>query len=309
MSLVAFAEQWRAAQTFDYTTRERIGGRLRVHIYPYFDGRSLASLKPSDIQGWLRWMQDANVAQNYRVLLFTHLASILNAAVDDKRILENPCHAKSVSRPRADQTKIEVWSHERAYAVRDALPDRYKIAVTIGAGCGLRQGEVFGLSPEDVDPETETVNVVRQVRLVDHKPVFAPPKRGKTRSVPLPAGVARALDDYAREFEPTELTLPWMHPGGRSQCGCTWSTTGGTRAGEPRSTGRCGGRRLSGPESPSRPGRTACTRCGTCTPRSCSTRASRSRHSLSTSGTPTLGSPCGSTPTCCRPAMSARGAR
>jgi integrase len=215
MSLVAFAEEWRKAQTFDYTTRERIGGRLRVHIYPYFDGRSLASLKPGDVQGWLRWLQDDNVSQNYRVLLFTHLASILNAAVDDKRILANPCHAKSVSRPRVDETKIEVWSHERAYAVRAALPGRYKIAVTIGAGCGLRQGEVFGLSPDDVDPETETVNVVRQVRLVENKPVFAPPKRGKTRSVPLPAGVATALEEYAREFEPTEITLPWLHPGGR----------------------------------------------------------------------------------------------
>ncbi|HEU5472045.1 MAG TPA: site-specific integrase [Actinophytocola sp.] len=215
MSVQTFGEQWRAAQTFDYTTRERIGGRLRVHVYPYFEGRSLASVKPTDIQGWVRWLQDNGVSQNYRVLLFTHLASILNAAIDDKRILINPCHAKSVSRPRADQAKIEVWSHQRAHAVREALPDRYKIVVTLGAGCGLRQGEVFGLSPDDVDPEGETVNVVRQVRLVNNRPVFAPPKRGKTRSVPLPAGVAKALESYAKEFEPVELTLPWLHPGGK----------------------------------------------------------------------------------------------
>lgn len=214
MSLREFAEQWRAAQTFDYTTRDRIGGRLKVQVYPFFEGRSIGSVRPSDIQAWQRWLQDRGVSQNYRVLLFTHVASIFNAAIDDKRILENPCHAKSVSRPRVEQKTIEVWSHERAWAMHAALADRFKIVVPVGAGCGLRQGEVFGLSPDDLDREAEVVNVVRQIRLVENKPVFAPPKRGKTRSVPLPSRVARELDEYAKRFPPTELTLPWLHPGG-----------------------------------------------------------------------------------------------
>jgi integrase len=214
MSVKEFAEQWRAAQTFDYTTRDRIGGRLRVQVYPFFEGRSIGSVRPVDIQGWQRWLQDRGVSQNYRVLLFTHVASIFNAAIDDKRILENPCHAKSVTRPRVEQKKIEVWSHERAWAVRTALAERFKIAVIVGAGCGLRQGEVFGLSPDDLDRDAEVVNVVRQIRLVENKPVFAPPKRGKTRSVPLPSRVARELDEYSKKFPPTELTLPWLHPGG-----------------------------------------------------------------------------------------------
>jgi integrase len=214
MSLQEFAERWRAAQTFDYTTRDRIGGRLRVQVYPFFEGRSVGAVRPADIQAWQRWLQDRGVSQNYRVLLFTHVASIFNAAIDDKRILENPCHAKSVTRPRVEPKKIEVWSHERAWAVRAALPDRFKIAVPVGAGLGLRQGEVFGLSPDDLDREAEVVNVVRQIRLVENKPVFAPPKRGKTRSVPLSSRVSRELDEYALRFEPTELTLPWMHPGG-----------------------------------------------------------------------------------------------
>lgn len=215
ISVQEFAEKWRAAQTFDYTTRDRIGGRLKVQVYPFFEGRSVGSVRPSDIQGWQRWLQDRGISQNYRVLLFTHVATIFNAAVDDKRILENPCHAKSVTRPRAEQKKIEVWSHERARAVRAALPDRYRIVVPVGAGCGLRQGEVFGLSPDDLDREAEEINIVRQIRIVENKPVFAPPKRGKTRSVPLSSRVAAELDAYAQRFPPTTLTLPWLHPGGK----------------------------------------------------------------------------------------------
>ena len=56
--------------------------------------------------------------------------------------------------------------------------------------------------------------LVRQVRLVGNQPVFAPSKRGKTRTAPLPGAVLRELDAYAERFPPTELTLPWVHPGG-----------------------------------------------------------------------------------------------
>ena len=55
--------------------------------------------------------------------------------------------------------------------------------------------------------------------LVENKPVFAPPKRGKTRTVPLSARVARELDEYAERFEPATLTLPWLHPGRRAHHG------------------------------------------------------------------------------------------
>ncbi|PPK70265.1 tyrosine-type recombinase/integrase [Actinokineospora auranticolor] len=214
MGFVSFASQWVDSQTFDYTTRERISGRLRVHLYPFFEKKSLGAIKPGEVQAWLRELQDRAVSVNYRVLLFTHLASILNAAVDDRRILENPCHARSVTRPQVERRRIAVWSTSRASAVQDALPDRFKIAVPMGAGFGLRQGEIFGLSPDDLDREAEAVNVVRQVRLVGNQPVFAPPKRGKTRSAPLAGGLLRVLDTYMERFPPTTLTLPWLHPGG-----------------------------------------------------------------------------------------------
>src|SRR5947208_3519117 len=61
------------------------GRRLRVHIYPYFESPSLGPLKPN-VQGWLRWSGHHGVAE-LPLAAFTHLGSILNAAIDDKRIL------------------------------------------------------------------------------------------------------------------------------------------------------------------------------------------------------------------------------
>ena len=65
-------------------------------------------------------------------------------------IRENPCHARTVVRPRPVPPTIVPWSRARIVAMRLAMADRYKIVMVLGAGCGLRQGELFGVSPDDL---------------------------------------------------------------------------------------------------------------------------------------------------------------
>jgi integrase len=93
---------------------------------------------------------------------------------------------------------------------RSALPDRYQALVNVAAGCGLRQGEGFGLAVEDVDFLGGVVHVVRQVTLLrPSRPVFAPPKGGKEREVPLPESVAFALAGHLKRHPAARITLPW----------------------------------------------------------------------------------------------------
>lgn len=95
-------------------------------------------------------------------------------------------------------------------AVRAALPEEYRALVSVAAGLGLRQGEAFGLAVEDVDFLGGVVHVVRQVKLLQrHRPVFAPPKGGKERDVPLPESVAFALAAHLKHHPATKVTLPW----------------------------------------------------------------------------------------------------
>ncbi|MFE5793224.1 hypothetical protein ACFQ8C_11705 [Streptomyces sp. NPDC056503] len=49
--------------------------------------------------------------------------------------------------PKAPDGQREAWALETAQRVRDVINPRYRIAVVVALGCGLRQGEVFGLSP------------------------------------------------------------------------------------------------------------------------------------------------------------------
>ncbi|MGH3897969.1 MAG: tyrosine-type recombinase/integrase [Pseudonocardiaceae bacterium] len=214
ISFESYAEAWLASQTFDESSRENVAIRLRKHTYPRLGQLPLASITPTQIRTWDRELQERGLAARYRQGIFTYVEAVLSAAVDDGRIRTNPCKARSVSRPRVPPRKIKPWSAERVRAVHDALPDRYKVALMLGAGLGLRQGETFGLAVDDVDFVRQVVHVTRQVKIVGSRRCFGPPKGGEPRQVPLPESVALVLAEHIRCFPPVAVTLPWQSPRG-----------------------------------------------------------------------------------------------
>lgn len=220
-----YAEQWLAAQTFDVTSLQNAEMHLRRHVYPMIGSKQLRHIKPSTIQAWLRTL---DMSGTYKRMVFGDVSSIMNAAVDDDLIAKNPCRAGSVRAPKKDTHKIVPWPAERIAAVTTTLPGRYQISATLGAGLGLRQGEIFGLSPDDVDFLRGKVEVLRQVReFADGRLSFRPPKGGKTRTIPLPESVALRLSAHMQHFPPVEVTLPWGTPDGEPVTVSLFLTTEG----------------------------------------------------------------------------------
>jgi integrase len=210
-----YGEEWLAGRTFDESTREAVKSRLAVHVYPEIGDRELAAIRPSHIQAWLRGLQQRLAPRYVRVIL-ANVSAIFAAAVDDERIVKNPCRASSVRPPRSDFERIEPWLEEHVRTVRDALPERYRLIVTLAAGLGLRQGEVFGLAVDDIDFLRRVVHVRRQVKIVASSLVFAPPKGGKIRDVPMSRAVAFELAAHIAAYPPCEVTLPWRTRQGAS---------------------------------------------------------------------------------------------
>jgi integrase len=199
----AFSEEWLAAQTFDDSTRPAVESRLRAHILPTFGDLEVRAIKPSRIQAWIRGRQESCAPRYFRVML-ANLSSIFGAAVEDGLIARNPCASRAVRAPRSPQAKVIPWPATHVAAVITAHPDRWRAVPIVAAGCGLRQGEVFGLQVEDVDFLGRTVHVRHQIKLVGGDLRLAPPKGGKTRDVPLPEPVALALAEHLRQHPPVE---------------------------------------------------------------------------------------------------------
>ncbi|MEW1720752.1 site-specific integrase [Streptomyces sp. NPDC093109] len=209
-----YGEKWIAALTTDPTTRVPVAVQLRLHAFPYMGSRPLDSFQPEHIREWLSELEQAVPASSYRRVIFASVSSVLSAAVDDSLLAKNPCKVRSVRAPERGMPRVRPWSAERVFAVRAALPERYRAMTDIGGGCGLRQGEIFGLPDDEVNYGTGWVRVANQVKVVNGHLVFAPPKRGKERDVPLPDHVARAIKQHRKDFPPVKVTLPWLRPNG-----------------------------------------------------------------------------------------------
>jgi integrase len=194
-----FADSWLAARTFNESSREATEIRLRLHAYPYLGNRELRALRPSVMQAWLRQL-NATLATRYVRVIFANVSAVLSAAVDDGLIARNPCRAGSVRAPRIDARKVEPWTPEQVLAVTSALPRRYQAVAVIAAGCGLRQGEAFGVRTRDIDFLRRRVLVEQQVKVIYGKIVIDAPKGGKTRAVPLPESVGEGLAEHLRLY-------------------------------------------------------------------------------------------------------------
>ncbi len=121
------------------------------------------------------------------------LAGIFKAAVRDRRIVASPCEGTRL--PKVHRQRIEPMALEAVEALTEAIPERYRALVTLAAGTGLRQGEIFGLTVDRIDFLRRQLTVDRQlVTMPDRAPYLAPPKtQASVRVVPLPQVVVDAV--------------------------------------------------------------------------------------------------------------------
>lgn len=114
-------------------------------------------------------------------------------APDDEQIVKNPCRAASARRTKATQRKVKPREAQNVVDVRDAMSERYRIAVILASGLGLRQGEAFWPIPR-----RRRLRAWRSYRAVAGKGVrrqrvgVRAPEGRKTRAVPLPGSVRDA---------------------------------------------------------------------------------------------------------------------
>ena len=179
---------WQAAQVGRDATLSLIDNSVRLHIVPTFGSRPMASVRPSDVQGWVKALSakyaPGTVRNHYEVL-----ARIFSAAVDDRLVPVSPC--RNISLPRKDDSEVTPPTIEEVSRVVKAMPDRYRAAAVLLAGSGIRIGEMLGLRVSDVSFDFRSIRVERQ-RL--QSGLIGPPKSAKsTRTVPLGQVVLDAI--------------------------------------------------------------------------------------------------------------------
>ena len=198
-------ERWRTAQLFRPGTAERVERTLRLHIYPVIGKLPLSHVRASHIQ---RWATELDLAPSSSRVAYSYLVSMFTAAVRDRAIAVSPC--TGITLPTAQDSEEAILTPAQVHAVAEEMLARFRAGVYLGAGCGLRGGEVLGLELNHVDFLRREVHVRQQLTVVTGGgPYIGPPKtRASRRTVELPKVTADALARHLEEYpvRPVEIT-------------------------------------------------------------------------------------------------------
>ncbi|MFE6332979.1 tyrosine-type recombinase/integrase [Streptomyces sp. NPDC057798] len=182
---------------------------FRIHVNPILGRRTVASLKPSDIE---KWVADRSkvLAPSTLKTYFGYLKAALQRAVRDGLIARNPCDG--VRTPTVRTAEIRPLHPLVVHALVQASPDRYRTPVLTAAGSGLRFGELFGLELEHIDLQRGEIHVRQAlVELDKGKPFIGPTKTHESvRTVHLAPFVVAAIKAHLEAFPPVPVMI-WDH--------------------------------------------------------------------------------------------------
>ncbi len=191
---------WLARQThLKPSTRRAVESAWRLHVKPRWGAVAVSDLRRTAVQSWISALGEAysatTVARAHGVL-----ASLMDDAVDDRRVLANV--ARGVNLPRKVRREHVYLTHTQVAALA-AAAGRHETLVLVFAYCGLRWGEAAGLRVRDVDTLRRRLTIQQNAVEVGSKIIVGTPKTHERRSVPFPGflveGLAAACEGKARD--------------------------------------------------------------------------------------------------------------
>jgi integrase len=217
----SYAERWRVSQVHRAATAAQIEKNLRLHVYPRIGERPIGSIRPSEIQALVKSLtvdtEDRKGLSPATVeIVFVWLSTVFKAAVVDRVIPVTPC--QQIALPVVEEKHVTPLPAETVVKLIDAVPDRYRALIVLGAGSGMRISEALGLTKDRVDWPRRTVTVNRQLVGIDgDSPVFGPVKNTKNRprTIPLPEVVLLELSAHLARFGEGPDGLMFTGPRGR----------------------------------------------------------------------------------------------
>lgn len=246
-TLDAYLADWLTAHgpSVRESTRVSYAGHITNHITPLLGGIYVGKLRPGDVRRLVADRSKAGLSPATVSRIVTTLHIALQAAVDERAILDNP--VDGVRLPRVEREPVDALSPVHAAAIVEACRGTFIDAlVVLLLGSGMRLGEALGLDWGDVRLDQGFVVVrrsktsVRAIpinddavealrahhreakRVGDREPVFLAPKpphgrlRGTTVSHALPrflehAGLPRMAPHALRHGAATLMVAANVH--------------------------------------------------------------------------------------------------
>jgi integrase len=202
---------WSKRQPWRNSSRESVETAFRIHILPALGARPLGAIRRGDVESWAAGLP---IAATTARKVVQYLGTMFEAAVADGLVPANP--TRGAKRPRIDAEPVVPFTADELDRLWEATPDWFRVALTLGAMCGLRQGEAAGLTVDRLDLPRRTLTVDRQLVSPSSGPAFfGPPKTARShRRVPLADVAVTYLASHLEHFGTGEHGLV-LHDNGQ----------------------------------------------------------------------------------------------
>lgn len=195
---------WLANQTHlkpsSYTPLETA---WRLPIEPEWGSRRIGEIRHSEVRAWVtRFTANDGKTRSASVVIRAYgvLAAILDVAVLDRRIANNP--ARGVKLPRKGKKRRAYLSPKQVELLAHHS-DENAVMVYVLAYSGIRWGEAIGLRLHSLDMLRRRLLIEENAVLIGSKVHVGTPKTHERRSVPFPRFLSEHL---ARHLKASDAT-------------------------------------------------------------------------------------------------------
>lgn len=179
----------------------------------------MSEIRPRDIITWQNKMinyrdKDGNqYSPVYLKTLHNQLSAIFNHAVRYYGLHNNPA-AKVGNMGKSKNKEMQVWTKEEYLRFADSMMDKPLsfYAFEMLYWCGIREGELLALTPEDFDFNKCTVSINKSYQRLKGKDIITNPKTPKSiRTIVMPDFLCEEMKECIRfqySIQPTDRLFP-----------------------------------------------------------------------------------------------------
>ena len=184
-----------------WLTKESI---IQKKIVPYFGKRKLCDITAKDVIEWqneIRNLTDKggkSYSSTYLKTVHNQLSAMFNHAVRYYGLKSNPA-AIAGNMGVEERKEMLFWTLEEYKKFSDVMMDKplSYYAFQMLYWCGIREGELLALTPQDFDFEAETVSINKSYQRLKGRDVITTPKTKKSnRTIKMPKFLCEEMQDF-----------------------------------------------------------------------------------------------------------------
>ena len=183
MTFEEYATSWlKSRHDLRTATKELYEGFLKNHLLPSFGNIPLNRLT---IEHGRKYFSDTSRSPVLHKKTMIKCRSMLNDAVTEGLIASNPF--ATLKLPKALKKESDFLTLTELEQLTNVIDPHFKTLIKVAGYMGLRQGELFGLHPKNVDLDVGVIHVVEQLDSHANPPVRTEPKtKSSRRKVAIP---------------------------------------------------------------------------------------------------------------------------